>query len=466
MNSSQTPSGSITSLRRVHWLRRLSQFITWRKMHLTDSGFVLFLSFMLGVAAGVCAFLLKWLISKVTVFARGFMDINSGNWLYIILPVIGIILAAVYSRKILKANVSNGVSKLVADLNEKNYNLSPKTIYGSMVASALTLGFGGSAGSEGPIAYAGAGLGSRLGQMFRLTPQLKMILIGCGAAAGIAGIFKAPVGGALFTLEVLRIPLSTVTVLGIFLATIASALTAYILSGYTVDIMVFSPGVFDTSHIWWLVPLGVVCGLYSLYYTTTGALTKSLLNVIRNRWIMYISAGLTLGVMIFFFPMLYGEGYGAITKVINGDATAMAQYSLFASLHLSADTLIIILCIGMLLFKGIGSSAANNGGGVAGDFAPTLFAGCMLGLLYATAINISGISTLNAAHFALIAMAGSMAGIIRAPLMAMFIVTEMIGGFIFLLPTAIVSIISYCIVMIIKRKTFYHSQPFSSPDLS
>lgn len=335
-----------------------------------------------------------------------------------------------------------------------------------MIASALTLGFGGSAGSEGPIAYAGAGLGSRFGQLFRLTPQMKMILVGCGAAAGIAGIFKAPVGGALFTLEVLRIPLSTVTVLGVFLATIASALTAYALSGYTVDIMVFSPGVFNTAHIWWLLPLGIVCGLYSLYYTTTGALTKSLLSVIRNRWIMYISAGLTLGVMIFLFPTLYGEGYGAITQVINGDATSMAQYSLFDSLHLTPDNLTIILCIGMLLFKGIGSSAANNGGGVAGDFAPTLFAGCMLGLLYATIINISGITTLNTAHFALIAMAGSMAGIIRAPLMAMFIVTEMIGGFIFLLPTAIVSIISYCIVMIIKRKTFYHSQPFSSPDLT
>ncbi|MBD5214265.1 MAG: chloride channel protein [Bacteroidales bacterium] len=443
-------------------LKRYAKILAWRQLHITDSGFVLLLSVVVGLLSGIAAWLLKLMISTIAKIASEGHTPGEWNWIYLILPVIGITLAGLFCRYLLKANVSNGVKKMVDDLNNKQYQLSPKTIYGSLIASSLTLGMGGTAGSEGPIAYAGAGIGSGLGRIFRLSPQLMAILVGCGAGAGIAGIFKAPVGGALFTLEVLRVELSTIAVIGVFLATLVAALTAYALSGCTLDINVVSPGAFDNHTLLWAVALGIVCGLYSLYYTKSGGMTRHLLDRMSSPWLKYLTSGLAIGVMILLFPSLYGEGYGAITKVINGNSDTLASAGALSHLELT-PWLIVAICGGMLLFKGIGSSATNNGGGVAGDFAPTLFAGCMLGLMFALALNTLHVTDLNTAHYALIGMAGAMAGIIRAPLMAMFLTTEMVGGFEFLLPAAVVALISYCIVMIFKRDTFYHSQPYISP---
>lgn len=440
---------------------RYNNFLTWRRLHITDSSFILILALVVGILSGACAWLLKYTIEYISAITREYIGTSDTGWLIIITPVAGISFAAIFCRHIIHEPVDNGVARMVDKFKNRNYRLDNKTIYGSMVASALTLGLGGTAGSEGPIAYAGAGIGSRLGQIFRIKPHMIMILTGCGAAAGIAGIFKAPIGGALFAIEVLRIEVSTVATIGIFLATLAASLTAYILSGYTLDINVISPEAFDNTTLPWTMLLGIICGLYSLYYTHTGSITKRQLASIHTPWIKWLASGLAIGLMIYIFPALYGEGYASITNVINGHTTAITYRSMI-SLSGNTHMTIIIVCTGLLLLKGIGSSATNNGGGVAGDFAPTLFAGCALGLLYATALNSTGISTLDSSHYALIAMAGCMAGIIRAPLMSIFLTTEMIGGVDFLLPAAITSLVSYGLVMVFKHDTFYHSHPFAS----
>lgn len=438
---------------------RYQRFIDWRKAHLTDSGLLLFIAFIVGLFAGVCAWLLKLMIQSVTdVVARG-VEATSLDWIVIAVPVVGVALAALFCRYVLRARMDNGVQRMIDDLGREDYVLSSKTIYGSMIASALTLGFGGTAGSEGPIAYAGAGIGSKIGQFLKMDSRMLMVLLGCGAAAGIAGIFKAPIGGALFAIEVLRVELSTVAIMGVFLATVTAGLTAYAMSGCTLDIEVISPGAFDNHTMLWTLVLGVVCGVYSLYYTHTGALTKRFLTGMKRPWMAWVSSGLMIGVMIYLFPSLYGEGYQSITGVINGGEGGIAVDGIMKYVE-KTPWAIAIACGGILLLKGIGSSATNNGGGVSGDFAPTLFAGCMLGLFFAAVLHLLGIETLSTSHYALIAMAGTMAGIIRAPLMAMFLTTEMVGGVEFLLPAAIVSVLSYCIVMIIKRDTFYHSRPF------
>lgn len=442
-----------------------NKFLMWRSIHITDSGFVIVLSILIGLLTGMAASVLKYMIGFVGDLVELGLSMSHINWIYLVTPLAGFTLTGLFCRYVLKADMSNGVAKLMNDLKNKQYNLGGKTIYGSVIASALTLGFGGSAGSEGPIVYASAGIASKIGRFFKVSPRMLLILIGCGAASGIAGIFKAPTGGALFTLEVLRIELSTVTVIGVFMSCVTSALVAYSMSGCTVDINVVSPGVFDTNTFLWLIPLGVVCGLYSLYYTYTGGKTKYMLEAKKKDWQKYLISGVLTGAMIFLFPALYGEGYDTLTDVINGSYDELWEFSLFSRVNIRADYLIMIVCTGILLCKGVGSSAANNGGGVAGDFAPAIFAGCILGLLFAVCINSLHLAHLNAAHYALIAMGGAMAGIIRAPLMSMFLVTEMIGGFLFLLPSAVVSVISYGIVMIFKHDTFYHSRPFKAPEI-
>ena len=440
---------------------RYARFIKWREMHITDTGFILVLALLTGILAGVGAWLLKLLIATITRITRAGVQMTGIDWLIILAPVVGITLTALFSRYILRARVDNGVARMVSDLKAKKYRLSARAIYGSLIGSALTLGTGGTAGSEGPIAYTGAGIGSKLGQLFRVNQRMMMVLLGCGAAAGIAGIFKAPIGGALFAIEVLRIELTTVAVLGVFLATLAASLVAYVLSGYTLDINVISPGAFDAHTLVWCIPLGIACGLYALYYTGTGGLMKKWLSDERHAWLTWITSGLAIGLMIFLFPAMYGEGYGTITDIINGNFSAPDTHDILR--HWNGDRWMLpVACAGILLLKGAGSSATNNGGGVAGDFAPTLFAGCILGLLFATIINDAGWTTLSPAHYALIAMAGSMAGIIRAPLMSIFLTTEMVGGVDFLLPATVVALISYSMVMICKRNTFYHSQPFIS----
>ena len=455
-NNPQTESTQATS--------RFERFLKWRQLHVTDSGLLLLLALVVGILSGAAAALLKLIIKGFTNLSTWCVDLTGLDWMIIPAPVVGVVLAALFCKYVLRQPVDNGVSRMVSDLNSGNYRLNGKDIYGSMIASGLTLGFGGTAGSEGPIAYAGAGIGSKLAQSLRLNSKLMMILMGCGAAAGIAGIFKAPIGGALFALEVLRVELSTIAILAVFLATLAAALTAYVLSGCTLDINVISPGAFDNHTLLWAALLGVVCGAYSLYYTNTGGYTKSFLTSQRRQWVRWLSSGLMIGVMVYLFPAMYGEGYGVITEVINGHSSALTHSGVMAYFA-DKQWLIAVACAGILLLKGIGSSAANNGGGVAGDFAPTLFAGCILGLMFASIANMLGIAHLNTAHYALIAMAGAMAGIIRAPLMAIFLATEMVGGVEFLLPATIVSLISYWMVMLFKHSTFYHSKPYVAEEL-
>lgn len=437
----------------------INRYVNWSRTHLNDSGYMLALSIIVGLLAGVAAWLLKLMIGSMTGAAQHAVGLTHLPWLIIIVPVVGVVATVLLSKCVVKEDTSNGVARIVKSLNTNQYIMGGRAIIGSLLGSTLTLGCGGTAGSEGPIAYAGAGLGSKLGQWLHVKSDFMPVLIGVGAGAGIAGIFKAPIGGALFVFEVLRTPMSTVAVLAVFLATITAGLTAYLLSGYTLDVDVIDVGAFDTSSIIWVVALGIVCGLYSLWYTSTGGAVKHLLTKRLSPWAGHVVSGLMLGVMIFIFPALYGEGYGFVTDVINGHAFDVSASPLDPLMgHLEGSWVIIIVCVGMILLKGAGSSAANNGGGVAGDFAPTLFAGCMLGAAMALLLNITGVAQLNVSHFALIAMAGSMAGIIRAPLMSMFLVTEMIGGFVFLWPVAVASLISYAMVMVCKRQTFYHSR--------
>ncbi len=416
----------------------------------SDKVRLIVLAVIVGLMSGCAAALLKWLIGSVTRWLEPLRFTSGPDWTMLWLPVAGIALTGIYQRYILRHSISHGVDKLVDDLAMNRYDLSPRLTYAPIIASTFTLGFGGSAGSEGPVAYAGAAIGSNVGRIFGVRASTLCVLIGCGAGAGIAGIFKAPVGGALFTLEVLGMTMTTVSVIALLASTLSAALTAYVLSGCTPDLSWTHSVGFNGSVMVWSIALGVVCGLYSMYYSSVMKRMGRVYRSIGNPWVENIISGIVLAVSVFLFPSLYGEGYGVMDKVLNTGWTDTFSCSF-------SDISLLVILGGILLVKCFACSAANSGGGVAGDFAPTLFAGCICGLLFALAVNkLFGVS-LPQQVFAFIGMSGVMAGVIRAPLMAIFLSAEMCKNYDYILPLVAVSLISYGMVMFSTGRKFYEA---------
>lgn len=430
------------------------RFLDWRDAHVNDQTTVFVLAVVTGLCAGAAAALLKYAIAALSRgFTAHFHDFGP-NWGLLIIPVAGIMLAGLYQRKVLRADITHGVRRLGADIKSGRAALPGYLCYAPMVASTFTLGFGGSAGSEGPIAYTGAALGSNIGRIFRLDSHLMMIMLGCGAGAGIAGIFKAPVGGFLFTLEVLRLELTTMSVMACLLACITAAMTAYALSGFTVDLSYIQTDPFDLHLVPYIILLGVMCGFYSLYYARVMKVMERFYTSLQRPWVRNLVSGAVLAAIVFLFPAMYGEGYGVMGRVLDGQLRTLTADSLFAGIPLEGWP-IAALAAGILLTKAFACSGANAGGGVAGDFAPTLFAGCVAGFFFATLLNTAFGLDLPVAGLAFCGMAGVMAGVIRAPLMALFLTAEMTDGFVLFLPLLTVSAVSYGIVRIFKPAEYY-----------
>lgn len=428
--------------------------MAWRRAHVSDQAFFFILAVVTGLLCGAAAALLKAVIRYISTDITATFSHTLPNYSLLLIPVAGIVLTGIYQRYILRHNIEHGVRQLQDALANSRYRLPRYLVYAPMIASSLTLGFGGSAGSEGPIATTGAAIGNNIGRLFRLDNRLLMVMIGCGAGAGIAGIFKAPIGGMLFTLEVLKMELTTVSVMALLLACITAAMTAYVLSGYTVDLSYLQMDQFDPSVIPWILLLGVVTGLYSLYYSDVMSMMGRLYDRMANPWIRNLGSGVILAVLLFAFPAMYGEGYGTMGHLLNGDVAALTACGPFSRYAADGWPLLLVVA-GIVFTKAFAASSSNSGGGVAGDFAPTLFAGCMVGFLFASVMNAWFHLDLPVSGFAFMGMAGVMAGAIRAPLMALFLTAEMTDGFILFLPLMVVSAISFGIVKIFRPSSYY-----------
>lgn len=433
------------------------RFLIWRERHIKEKTFVMILAFVVGLLCGFAALVLKWLIHFIAGQLTGHASINEGNYIYLIYPVIGIVLAGLFVRYIVRDNISHGVTRVLYAISQNKSRLKPHNMYSSLIASSITIGCGGSVGAEGPIVYTGAAVGSNLGQLFRMSPRVLMILVGCGAAAGIAGIFKAPIAGLLFTLEVLMLDLTAVSVMPLLIASITGATVAYVFTGYNVEFDFTQSELFFTQRIPFVIALGVFCGLVSLYFTKVMNMME---NFFRKRLgtplRRTIVGGSILAVLVFLFPPLYGEGYGAINGLLDGDTSSIVNGSIFYSDGHNAW--FILGFIGMIvLLKGFATSATNGGGGgVGGTFAPSLYVGCMAGFFFAFLANHLGLGLdLSTKNFALMGMAGVMAGVMHAPLMAIFLTAEMTGGYSLFLPLLIVSTISYVTIKFFEPYSIY-----------
>ena len=428
------------------YLRLTELLHKWRTSHFGEPTFVAVLAAVIGILVGLMAVLLKFLIKVISDWATGMANIAGVNWLYLVLPAVGILLCSLYVNTLVRDNISHGVTRVLYAIAKKKSHLHFRHTYASIIASSLTIGFGGSVGAEGPMAFTGAAIGSNLGRLFKLSPQMLMLMVGCGAAAGIAGIFKAPIAGVLFAVEVLMLDLTAGRTMPLIISSVCGATMAYVFTGYNEEFFFTQSEPFFASRIPWVVLLGVFCGFVSLYFCNITDRVESLFKRLDTPIRRYLVGIPVLSLLIFMFPPLYGEGYESITALINGNADTIMAHSAFAPLADSAWGILAVVAL-LCLFKGVATAATNGAGGVGGTFAPSLYVGCMAGFLFAGLINASGMidpqMPLSVKNFTLLGMAGLLAGVMHAPLMAIFLAAEMTGGYELFLPLLIVSAASY-----------------------
>lgn len=426
---------------------------------------MVFLALIVGILCGFAAQLLKFLIHVIAGILTAHMNLTTSNWLYLVYPVVGILITVLFVKYVVKDNISHGVTKVLYAISRRKSRLKLKNTYSSLIASSITIGFGGSVGAEGPIVFTGAAIGSNIGQAFRLSPKVLMILVGCGAAAGIAGIFRAPIAGMLFTLEVLMIDLTGMTVMPLLISSITGATVAYLLEGYRAEFFFSQSEPFLTNRIPFTILLGIVCGLMSFYFTKVMFLMESFFRKINKQWLKIITGGVVIAVLVFIFPPLYGEGYGAINNLLDGDVSAIVNGTLF---YIDRDNIwfLALFIAAIALTKAFATSATNGAGGVGGTFAPSLFVGALTGFVFAYVLNNLDLGIeLSQKNFVLLGMAGVMSGVMHAPLMAIFLTAEMTGGYDLFLPLLIVSLLAFMTIRLFTPYSIYTMRLAKAGDL-
>ncbi len=433
------------------------RFISWRGQYVTDRQFTLILSFLVGLLAAVAAFILHWLIEEIQMLLTSGFSIQTFNWMYLVYPVIGIYLTSLFVRYIVKDEISHGITRILYAISSKRSRLKGHNCWSSVLASAITIGFGGSVGAEAPIVLTGSAIGSNLGKLFNMDNKTLMLLVGCGAAAAIAGIFKAPIAGLVFTLEVLMIDLTMASLLPILIASVTATCFTYIFTGSESLFSFHLDSAWPVERIPASILLGIFGGFVSLYFIRMMTACEGVFGRLKDRPVAKLVLGaMILSPLIFLFPSLYGEGYTSINILLNGKTEAQWEYLLHNS-PFYGNANMLVPYIGMvLLTKVFATSATNGGGGCGGTFAPSLFIGAFAGFFFARIWNIYEIGIyLPEKNFALLGMAAVMAGVMHAPLTGIFLIAEITGGYEMFIPLMIVSICAYLTIIIFEPHSIY-----------
>lgn len=435
----------------------MERIISWRKQYITDRQFTLFLSFLVGFFAAIAAFILHWIIEEIALLLTSKFDANTFNWMYLVYPVIGIYLTSLFVRYIVKDEISHGITRILYAISSKRSRLKGHNCWSSVIASAITIGFGGSVGAEAPIVLTGSAIGSNLGKLFNMDNKTLMLLVGCGAAAAIAGIFKAPIAGLVFTLEVLMIDLTMASLLPILISSVTATCFTYIFTGSDPLFFFHLDSAWPVERVPANILLGIFGGFVSLYFIRTMTACESVFGRIKNRPMLKLLLGaMVLSPLIFLFPSLYGEGYGSINILLNGKTEAEWETILHNS-PFYGNSEMLLPYIGMVLLTRVfATSATNGGGGCGGTFAPSLFIGAFAGFFFARVWNIYEIGIyLPEKNFALLGMSAVMAGVMHAPLTGIFLIAEITGGYQMFIPLMIVSICAYLTIIIFEPHSIY-----------
>lgn len=427
----------------------------WRLAHLSDRQLMLILALPTGFLAGLAAVVIKFLTHSIRDF---FFDLRTHevyvDWIFFILPLIGILLTIIVIRYIIRREVGHGIPGLLYALSRNKGIVKPHTTFSSIITSALTVGFGGSAGLEGPSVSTGGSIGSNIGQVLKLSQKQINVLIGMGGASALAAIFQAPITGVIFAMEVFMIDISMTALVPIIISAFVAILTSYFFLGRAIEYEITIAESFIPSNSLYYVGLGVVVGLVSAYFMKVYFQVGKRFGRIENPWRRFFLAALGLGTLIFVFPSLYGEGYETINAALNGNVDVILQNTMFEQ-YTGNIWIVIIIFIAIIFFKAFATSLTFAAGGVGGTFAPALFLGAMTGMVYALVINNLGIGSLEVSKFALVGMTGLIAGMLHAPLTGIFLIAEITDGYSLMVPLMIVSALSLAINRMFFSESIY-----------
>jgi len=435
----------------------LSRFDVWRQKHVSDRELVLVLAFAIGFLASLAAYILHIIIGQIEELVTSGFHVMTINWLYLLYPVIGIWLTSLFVKYIVRDNISHGITRVLYAISTKQSRLKAHNTWSSIVASAITIGFGGSVGAEAPIVLTGSAIGSNLGRIFHLDNRTLMLLVGCGATAAVSGIFKAPIAGLVFTLEVLMVDLTMASLLPILISSVTATCFSYFFTGG-------SPMYhFQMDYLWSLerVPptilLGIACGFISLYFMRLMSWCENGYGKLsKYPYLKLLVGGLVLSSLIFLFPSLYGEGYNSLGLFIEGKTEADWMQVMSGSMFAGQTNLLVLYVGFVMLTKVFATSATNGAGGCGGTFAPALFIGGFGGFFFARLWNIQQLGVyVPEKNFTLYGMAAVMTAVMHAPLTGIFLIAELTGGYQLFIPLIIVTICSYLTINIFEHHSIY-----------
>ena len=417
---------------------------------LPETTALLILSVVTGSLSGLAAVALKLSIHAIQ---NGLASLApDARWPYLLLPGAGMLLSLLIVRYLVRDNIGHGVTKVLQAVSKNESKIKAHNCFSSLVTSALTIGFGGSVGAEAPIVYTGAAIGSNLGRYGGMSYRGMTLLLGCGAAGAVAGIFNAPLAGVLFTLEILLFNLSMSGILPLLLSTISATLVSYLCLG-TSSPFAATVTPFSIGNVPYYILLGLFAGLVSLYFIRTTLSMEDRLGRIRNPYLRWLLSAVCLGVLIYFFPPLYGEGYDFLTPLLSGESNFAGGWAVPA------------FFLAVMFLKVFSMTFTNSGGGVGGTFGPTLFMGALAGFVLASSLNLIRPGTVPVSNFVLVGMAGLMAGVMQAPLTAIFLIAEISGGYQLLIPLILTSAVAYGVTRIFEKYSIYTKRIAASGEL-
>jgi CIC family chloride channel protein len=436
---------------------KLKKFLLWRRKNLNDKNFVIVLSFVIGVLSGLAALIIKKSVLWVEHFFTSQIADEEHRLFYFALPIIGISITVLVVKFVLKEAVGHGIPNTLYAISKGQANIKPKRMFSSIITAAITVGFGGSVGLEGPMIGSTSAIGSNLGQFFKLNYKTKTLLIGCAAAGALAAIFKAPIAAIIFAIEVIMLDLTMASMIPLLIASVTATLFSRIFWGEEVLFRFSIQDVFNYGDLPYFILLGVLGGLVSAYFTRTYFVVSNFFERFSNPITKILIGGGAMGALLVLFPPLYGEGYDSINNLILGNYSALLENSPLSGFQENLFLALLFL-VAVVLVKAIAVTVTFGAGGVGGIFAPTLFMGAIVGFVFSTGINSSGLTELSVAHFTLVGMAALMAGNLLAPLTAIFLIAEITGGYDLFIPLMVTAAISYLTVRYFTKHSVYTMQ--------